>query len=96
MSKNEKKSGSQINRRGFLKGITAAGAMATMAAVHPSSAAQAASENKVAAKSWRDKPDPIDESLISDGGTYDAIFFQYLQLPLLDLNIGHLCNSNPY
>jgi fumarate reductase flavoprotein subunit len=73
MSKDEKKFGAHINRRGFLKGVAATGAMATIAAAHPAAAAQSASENKAAAKSWRDKPSPIDESLISDGGTYDVV-----------------------
>jgi len=62
-----------INRRSFIKGVAVTGAMATIAAVHPTSAAQSASENKTAAKSWRDKPDPIDDGLISDGGTYDVV-----------------------
>jgi len=73
MSKNEKMSGTQLDRRSFLKGVAATGAMATIAAAHPTSAEQSASENKAAAKSWRDMPDPIDESLISDGGTYDVV-----------------------
>jgi len=73
MSKDEKKSGAHIDRRRFLKGIAATGAMATIAAAHPASAAQSESENKAAAKSWRDKPDPIGEGLISDGGTYDVV-----------------------
>jgi hypothetical protein len=47
--------------------------MATIAVAHPTSAVQSASGNKAAAKSWRDKPDPIDEGLISDGGTYDVV-----------------------
>jgi len=73
MSKNEKKSEAQINRRGFLKGIAATGAMATMTAAHPGIAAQSASNNTTGTKSWREKPDPIDERLISDGGTYDVV-----------------------
>jgi fumarate reductase flavoprotein subunit len=73
MSKNEKISGTHINRRSFLKGVAATGAMGAIAAAHPLSAAQSASENKSATKSWRDKPDPIDEGLISDGGTYDIV-----------------------
>jgi hypothetical protein len=73
MSKDEKKSGARINRRGFLKGIAATGAMATIAAAHPTSAGQSAGEGRAATKSWRDKPDPIDEALISDGGTYDIV-----------------------
>jgi fumarate reductase flavoprotein subunit len=73
MSKNEKKSKAQINRRDFIKGIAATGAMATIAAAHPSAAAQSTSNEKTGTKSWRDKPDPIDESLISDGGTYDVV-----------------------
>jgi succinate dehydrogenase/fumarate reductase flavoprotein subunit len=47
--------------------------MATIAAAHPAAAAQPATENKAATKSWRDKPDPIDERLISDGGIYDVV-----------------------
>jgi len=73
MSKNEKMSGAHINRRSFLKGVAATGAMGAIAAAHPAAAAQAASENKAAAKSWKDKPDPIDETLISDAGTYDVV-----------------------
>jgi len=73
MSRNDKKSVAQINRRRFLKGIAATGAMAVTAAAHPATAAQSESENKPAVKSWRDKPDPIDERIISDGGTYDIV-----------------------
>jgi len=42
MSKNEKKSGTHVDRRTFLKGVTAAGLMAAIAAGHPTSAAQSA------------------------------------------------------
>jgi fumarate reductase flavoprotein subunit len=73
MSENEKKSGTQIDRRNFLKGVAATGAMGAIAAAYPTSAAQSASESKASVKSWRDKPDPIDEALISDGGTYDVV-----------------------
>jgi fumarate reductase flavoprotein subunit len=73
MSKSEKKSRTRIDRRGLLKGIAATSAMATIAARNTTSAAEATSENKSVTKSWRDKPDPIDESLISDGGTYDVV-----------------------
>ncbi|MBN1627708.1 MAG: FAD-binding protein [Deltaproteobacteria bacterium] len=73
MSKNKKNPEGQIDRRGFLKGIAATGAMATITAAHTETAAQSASENKSAAKSWRDRPDPIDESLISEVGTYDIV-----------------------
>lgn len=73
MSKNEKKSKIHLDRRSFLKNVAATGAMATIAAAHPVSAAQSASENKNSTKSWRDRPDPIDESLISNGGTYDIV-----------------------
>ncbi len=73
MSRKDKKSIGHINRRGFLKGVAATGAMGAIAAACPASAAQPAGENKSAKKSWRDKPDPIDESLISDGGTYDVV-----------------------
>ncbi len=69
----DKKSEINLNRRSFLKGVAATGAMATIAAAHPTAAAQAPVENKTAAKSWKDRPDPIDENLISDGGTYDIV-----------------------
>jgi len=72
MSKNEEKSGIHINRRDFIKGLAATGAMASMT-VHPVSAEEPASGNMTSAKSWHDRPDPIDESLISDGGTYDVV-----------------------
>jgi len=74
MSKNDKRSGgARLNRRNFIKGTAATGAVGTIAAVHPLSIAQSASESEAATKSWRDKPDPIDEKLISDGGTYDVV-----------------------
>ena len=73
MSENKKKSGTHINRRSFLKGAAATGAMAAIASAHPASAAEPATGNKAAARSWRDKPEPIDESLISEGGTYDIV-----------------------
>ena len=72
MPKNEKMSGTKLDRRSFLKGVAATGAVSAIAAAHPV-AAQPASKNKPAAKSWRDKPGPIDEALISDGGTYDVV-----------------------
>jgi len=73
VSRNKNNFKVNINRRTFLKGVAATSAMASMAAAHPTSAAQPANENKAAAKSWRDKPDPIDEALVSDGGTYDVV-----------------------
>jgi len=73
MSKNKRKSGFHIDRRSFLEGVAATGAMGAITAAHSASAAQPASENQTTTKSWRDKPDPIDESLISDGGTYDVV-----------------------
>ena len=73
MSRNEEKSGSRLDRRTFLKGVAATGAMATIAAANPAAAAQSATEANTAKKSWRDRPEPIDESLISDGGTYDIV-----------------------
>ena len=73
MSRSDKQLGGvHFNRRSFFKGIAATGAMATIAAATPA-ASQSSSETKTAAKTWRDKPDPIDESLISDGGTYDVV-----------------------
>jgi len=73
MTKKEKMAEQDINRRRFLKGIAATGAMAAIAASRASDAAQETSAVKTTAKSWRDKPDPIDEGLISDGGTYDIV-----------------------
>jgi fumarate reductase flavoprotein subunit len=75
MSRNGKKEGIHIDRRRFLKGIAATGAMGAIVAANSASASavQSISENKSATKSWRDKPDPIDEALISDGGTYDVV-----------------------
>ncbi len=73
MSRKDKKSMGHINRRNFIKGVAATGAMGAIAAAYPVSAAQSAGENKAAAKSWRDKPDPIDEPLINDGGTNDVV-----------------------
>jgi succinate dehydrogenase/fumarate reductase flavoprotein subunit len=73
MAKDKKGSGAKVNRRGFLKGIAATGAMATISAAHPGAALPSTGEEKSAAKTWRDKPDPIDEALISDGGTYDIV-----------------------
>ena len=71
--KNKKRSGANINRRSFLKGIAATGAMGTIATAHPAAAAQFARQEETVTKTWRDKPDPIDERLISDGGTYDVV-----------------------
>ena len=70
MSKNEQESANQFNRRSLLKSVAATSAMATIAAAHPA-AAQAAPE-ATKKKSWRDKP-TIDESLITDGGTFDIV-----------------------
>jgi fumarate reductase flavoprotein subunit len=47
--------------------------MAAINATQPLSAAQSTTSNNAVTKSWRDKPDPIDEKLISDGGTYDIV-----------------------
>jgi hypothetical protein len=71
-TRNDTKSGAGINRRSLLKTVAATGAMASIAAAH-GAVAQSAPEKKPSAKSWREKPDPIDESLISDGGTYDIV-----------------------
>jgi fumarate reductase flavoprotein subunit len=73
MSENEKKSGTRLNRRSFLKNVAAASAMSAMAAAHPAAAAQSDQGKAANTKSWRDKPDSIDEGLISDGGTYDIV-----------------------
>ena len=73
MSEKDRHSGTQLDRRSFLKGVAATGAMAGLAGAHPISAAQSAGGKAAAEKSWRDKPDPIDEKLISDGGTYDVV-----------------------
>ena len=73
MTEEEKKLEGLIDRRSFIKGMAATGAMAGIAAAQPLAAAQSAGDTKTAAKSWKDKPDPIDENLISDGGTYDVV-----------------------
>jgi fumarate reductase flavoprotein subunit len=73
MYRDEEKSQTTLNRRRLLKGIAATGAVGAIAGAHPASAAQAASPNQTSVKSWRDKPELIDESLISDGGTYDVV-----------------------
>lgn len=74
MSEKTSKSGRRLDRRTFLKNIAATGTIASVAAVYPASEAQSANENKTAAaKSWRDKPDPIDNALIIDGGAYDVV-----------------------
>lgn len=73
MAENGKKPGALINRRSFLKGVAATGAVAAATAAHSTSAAQPAGEKNAATTSWRDRPDPIDERLISDGGTYDVV-----------------------
>jgi fumarate reductase flavoprotein subunit len=71
MAENEKKVESKINRRSFLKGVAATGAMA-IATAQNAEAVQPASASTTT-KSWKDKPDPIDEGLISDGGSYDIV-----------------------
>jgi len=73
MYRKDKEFVGRINRRNFLKGIAATGAMGAIATAHPASAVQSTSENKSAEKSWRDKPDHIDETLISDSRTYDVV-----------------------
>ncbi len=73
MSENEKNSKSQLTRRTFLKGVAATGAMGAVAAADHAIAAPSASGNTPAESSWKDGPDPIDERLISDAGTYDIV-----------------------
>jgi len=72
MSRKDQNSAACSDRRTFLKGLSAAGAMSVQSERHESEA-QSANSNKAPTKSWRDKPDPIDESLINDGGTYDIV-----------------------
>jgi len=62
-----------MNRRRFLKGVAATGAMTAMGAGYCAAAEQPTGEQNAGSKSWRVKPDPIDEKLISDGGTYDVV-----------------------
>ena len=74
MSRSDKRFGGvHFNRRSFLKSTGATGVMVTIATAAPAAISQSSSETKTAAKTWRDKPDPIDESLISDGGIYDIV-----------------------
>jgi fumarate reductase flavoprotein subunit len=72
MSNSEKMLRKHFNRRSLLKSVAAGGAMATITDAH-SGVAQTASKNKAATKSWRDKPVPLDETLIENGGIYDVI-----------------------
>jgi len=72
MSGHERKPPVNLDRRDFLKGVAATGAMATIAAARPAEA-KSTSERKIDTKSWRDRPDPIDERLISNSGTYDIV-----------------------
>lgn len=72
MSGKEKKAQVKLDRRSFLKGVAASGAMATLAATHPA-VAKSASDSQAGTKSWRDRPDPIDEGLISNVGTFDIV-----------------------
>jgi fumarate reductase flavoprotein subunit len=73
MSEKQEKSEAKFNRRNFLKGVAATGAIGAISSIHPAHAEQSANQKNTAAKSWRDKPDPINEALISDGGTYDVV-----------------------
>jgi succinate dehydrogenase/fumarate reductase flavoprotein subunit len=73
MSGNDEKSKVKINRRSFLKGVAATGAMATIGVAHPAVAKTTSGDGQAGTKSWRDRPDPIDEKLISDGGTFDIV-----------------------
>jgi len=73
MPANDKKSGTQLDRRNFLKGVAVTGALVAVGTAPSISSAQSAQENTTGKKSWRDRPDPIDEGLISDGGTFDIV-----------------------
>jgi len=73
MSNNKNKSGTSLDRRTFLKGVAASGAMGAMAIANSTSTAQSAEEAMAVTKTWRNKPDPIDESIINDGGIYDVV-----------------------
>ena len=73
MAKKKKKDDVNLSRRNFLKTAAATGAIATTGAISPIATAKAASETKTAKKSWRDKPDPIPENLITDAGKFDVV-----------------------
>jgi len=68
-----KKHEARLDRRRFLKGVAATGAVAAIGTGVPGFAATSTEDSDASSKSWRDKPDPIDEKLISDGGTYDVV-----------------------
>ncbi len=73
MAKVKKKSGIPLDRRGFIKGVAATGVMAAVGASQLTFAAQSQNRKKAVATSWRDRPAPIPEHLISDGGAYDVV-----------------------
>lgn len=73
MSDKKDKFSVPVDRRGFLKGVAATGAMATIAAANPLAAGQNPAEGKTSQRSWKDRPEPIDESLITDAGKYDVV-----------------------
>ena len=68
MSDDEKDLKANLDRRAFLKGVAATGAIAAITPAHSNAQTKTA-----AAKSWRDKPDPIDEKLITDAGKFDIV-----------------------
>jgi fumarate reductase flavoprotein subunit len=68
MSEKQKSFEANLDRRGFLKGAAATAGITTIGLAQSSSEAKAA-----ATKSWKDAPDPIDNSLITDGGKFDII-----------------------
>jgi hypothetical protein len=73
MKKKKKNHDINLDRRKFLKTAAATGAIATTGAIAPIATAKAASETKTAKKTWRDKPDPIPENLITDAGKFDVV-----------------------
>jgi fumarate reductase flavoprotein subunit len=68
MPEGKKRCKTNPDRRRFLKGAAAAGAFAVLTPTESDSQTQTAK-----ARSWRDKPDAIDEALIADAGRFDIV-----------------------
>ena len=67
MTEKKENAGIKLDRRKFLQAAAATGVIA------PITAGAGASAPKTAKKSWKDKPDPIPENLITDAGKFDVV-----------------------
>jgi len=68
MPENKKYLKTNLGRRSFLKGAAATGAFTVLTPGESNSQTQTAK-----ARSWKDKPDPIDKKLITDAGKFDIV-----------------------